>query len=187
MPEMKSLRKFRLASTTGHVLFFTPEAPTNVPPECVQEAMAAGCVPADPADAAAFDDSARARVDFTGALRSSMLHLVLSAIAKENDTRKFDAGGVPKVGVVESATGLTIGKAEIAAAWRSYLNANATGEEVALHASAGNVLRVLDAQTPQELVELGLEFGAEDADMRGLTVKELRRKLLSKLGGNSGG
>lgn len=187
MPQMKSLRKFRLASTTGHMVMFSPDAPSYVPPECVQEAMAAGCVPVDAADAAKFDDSARAKVDFTGELRKSILYMVLSSIAKENDARKFDAGGVPKTGVVEGVTGLTVGKAEIAAAWRDYLNTTATGEEVALHDSAANVLRVLDASTSRELVDLGTEFGVLPDDMRGLTMKELRRKLLSKLGGNSGG
>ena len=58
---------------------------------------------------------------------------------------------------------------------------------MALHPSAANVLRVLDAESPMELVELGKEFGAEEADMQGMSMKELRRKLLSRLGGNAAG
>lgn len=187
MPLMKSLRKFRLASVTGHIIHFTPDEHVMVPPEAVQEAMAAGCVPVDADEAAKFDDAGRAKVDFAGALRKSILYLVMKTLAKENDSRKFDAGGVPKSSVIEGVTGLTIGKAEIAAAWRDYLTASAAGDDVALHPSAVNVLRVLDAESPMELAELGKEFGVEDAEMRGMSMKELRRKLLSRLGGNAAG
>lgn len=187
MPQMKSLRKFRLASTSGHIIHFNPDEPAFVPPQAVQEAMAAGCVPVDPAEAAKFDDAGRAKVDFNGDLRKSILYLVMRSLHQENDSRKFDAGGVPKATVVEGITGLNTGKAEIADAWRAFLNANSNGEDVALHSSAENVLRVLDAESPQELVELGKEFGAEESDMAGLSMKELRRKLLSRLGGNAAG
>lgn len=187
MPLMKSLRKFRLASVTGHIIHFTPDEHVMVPPEAVQEAMAAGCVPVDADEAAKFEDDGRAKVDFAGELRKSILYLVLKSIAKENDTRKFDAGGVPKSSVIEGITGLTVGKAEVAAAWRDYLGITAAGEDVALHPSAANVLRVLDAESPIELVELGKEFGAGEAEMQGMSMKELRRKLLSRLGGNAAG
>lgn len=187
MPLMKSLRKFRLASVTGHIVHFTPDEHVMVPPEAVQEAMAAGCVPIDADEAAKFDDNGRAKVDFAGELRKSILYLVLKSIAKENDTRKFDAGGVPKAGVIEGVTGLTIGKAEIAAVWRDYLTISSDGGDAALHPSAANVLRVLDAESPMELSELGKEFGVEDAEMQGMSMKELRRKLLSRLGGNAAG
>lgn len=187
MPLMKSLRKFRLASVTGHIIHFTPNEHVMVPPEAVQEAMAAGCVPVDADEAAKFEDDGRAKVDFAGELRKSILYLVLKSLAKENDTRKFDAGGVPKSSVIEGITGLTVGKAEVAAAWRDYLSITAAGEDVVLHPSAANVLRVLDAESPIELVELGKEFAVAEAEMQGMSMKELRRKLLSRLGGNAVG
>src|SRR5690606_22283912 len=121
MPQMKSLRTFRLASTTGHVVQFIANEARDVHPDLVQEAMAHGCVLVDPADQPFYDDLARAKVDFTGDIRKSMLYLAVKSLAEENDTRKFDAGGSPKAAVVGDMLGLTIGKREVNDMFQQYL------------------------------------------------------------------
>lgn len=186
MPIMKSLRSFRLASTTGHVMQIKA-GDNNVHPDLVPEAMQAGLVPADAADAPVFEDLARAKVDFTGEVRKSMIFLAIKTLAEENDVQKFDGGGTPKASVVSDMLGLSVVKRELNDVYQLYLTAKASGEEYQLHPNAPNILRVLEAGSYAELFELGKEFGVTEKAMEGLSVKDTRRLVLVKLNGNAAG
>lgn len=186
MPEFISLRSFRLGTTFGHVIQFEAKVPKNIPDNCVPAAMAAGCVPADESAIPFHEDLERARVEFTGDVRKSMIFLAVKAIAEKNDPKDFDGGGTPKLAVVKEALGLEISRKDLADVYQQYLTVTAEGQEYALHPAAPNILRVIEAGDKAELLELAEEFEVDGAKAKGLTVKDLRKLLLVKFSGVAG-
>lgn len=183
MPNMISLRSFRLESTKGHVLQFIAKEPKFVPEAVVSEAMAAGCVMEDATDAPFYDDLSRAKVEFVGDVRKSMIFLAVKRLMEENDHKKFDGSGTPKHEAVSEALGFDVVHSEVAELYQQYLQVVAEDLDFALHPSAPNIQRVLEAASKAELVELAVEFGVEDKKAKGLTVRDLRKLLLVKLSG----
>ena len=146
MPLMKSLRRFRLASLTGHVINFEPNKPINVPKAVLSEALAAGCALVDESGEL-LDDSAMERDDssvhtgFAPALRESVLILTLDGIRKHNRASEFDAGGVPLPDVVAKRSNIETNKKEVGQLWRKLLEqVNGTDDaELKLHPDAVKV------------------------------------------------
>lgn len=183
MPKMISLRSFRLETRFGHVLHFEAKKPKFVPDLAVSAAMAAGCVPADGEEAPFHDDLGRARVEFVGDVRKSMIYLAVKQIAEKNDAKQFDGGGTPKTAVVSDMLGFEINRKDLVEVYQTYLTDVKEGTEYQLHPVAPNVLRVIEADSKDELVALADEFGVDAAKAKGLSVKDLRKTLLVKLSG----
>lgn len=183
MPEMISLRTFRLASTTGHVILFTAKEPRFVPDEAVPEAMAAGCVPTDAADIPFHEDLRRAKVEFSGDVRKSMLFLAVKAISAKGDYKNFDAGGNPKVKPVSDMIGFEVNRQELLDIFRIFQQTTAEKTDYQLHPAAPNILKVLEAEDKAELLELAEEFGVDKDKAKGLVARDLRKLVLVKLSG----
>lgn len=186
MPELISLRSFRLESTSGHVIQFEAKVPKYVPDAAVSEAMAAGCVPTSAAEVPFHEDLQRAKVEFTGDVRKSMIFLAVKAIAEKNDAKQFDGGGTPRTAVVSDALGFEIARKDVVDVYQQYLTVTAEDVPFALHPSAPNILRVIEAESKGELIDLADEFGVDGAKAKGLTVKDLRKLLLVKFSGVAG-
>lgn len=187
MPEFISLRSFSLSSLTGHSAVFEAGVPKDIPAALVPDAMAAGCVPANEASIPFHDDASRAKVEFVGDVRRSMLYLAVKAVAEKNDSKEFDGGGVPKTAAVVSRLGFEVQRKEVTDIWQEYTEMKAEGLEFTLHAQAQNIAKVIDAGDKAELLELAEEFGLDEAKAKGLQVRDLRKQLLVKLGGISVG
>lgn len=183
MPNMISQRTFRLETTTGHVIHFEAKSPSWVAPEAVEDAMKAGCVHVDANDASFHDDLSRAKSDVTGDLRRSVLFLAVSAIAKRNNAKDFTGAGIPKVAAVEEAVGFECNANEIRDVYQQY-QTHATGNgDFVLHPQSQNLMRVIEASTKDELLELALEFGVDFEKAEGLVSRDLRRLLMAKFAG----
>lgn len=183
MPNMISLRKFRLSTTKGHVVLFEPKVPTYVPDDIVADAMAAGCVPEDESETPFYDDLARAKVEFSGDVRASLIYLAVRQIAEKNDHKDFDGAANPKTKVVSDLLGIEAFPKEVVEIYRQYLQAKQEGVEYPLHPAAPNIQRVLEAGSKAELAELAAEFGVDAEKAKGLVAKDLRKLLLVKFSG----
>lgn len=183
MPLMISLRKFRLASTTGHVIQFKPKEPVYVPDDAVPEAMAQGCVPANEEDVPFYEDMSRARVEFQGDIRRSLIITAIERVMDRNDHRDFTGGGVPRHKVLGDLLGFEVFESEVSPLYQQYLSAKKEGVDIPLHPATDNVKRVLDASGKADLVDLAVEFGVEKKKAEGLVTKDLRRMLLVKFSG----
>ncbi len=181
MPKMISLRTFRLPTLSGHVLQFTANQERDVPEAAVKDAMTAGCAFVDASDTPFYDDMSKAKVGFSDSIKKSTLYLVLKSIAEDNEAKNFDGGGVPKLSVVNDKLGFDVSKREVQDMYQQYLSIKSDGGEFPLHANAPNVLRVVEATTNAELIELGKEFGYEEANLKGRSTRDLRRILFTKL------
>lgn len=187
MVEVVSLRNFRLETTKGYIEQFEAKVPKKIPEAILPEAMQAGIMPTDADDQPFYEDLSRAKVEFTGDIRRSMVYLAVSAIMKSNDTKDFDAGGYPKTAAVANMLGFEVARQDVIDLFQAHQQAQASGNEFALHPASANILRVLEAGNKAELVELADEFGVDKSKAQGLTVKDLRKLLLVKLDGTAVG
>ena len=183
MPEMLSLRTFRLASLSGHVVQFEANTPRRVPEEAVAEAMAKGCVPVDQADIPFYEDLTRSKVDFQGDLRKSLIFLAAQAVAKENNVKNFDGGGIPRASVISERLGYDVTAKEVLPVYQLLLQVKNGESEFVVHAKAEHVMRVVEASERAELLLLADEFGIDEKKAKGLQSRELRKLLLTKLNG----
>jgi hypothetical protein len=190
MPLMKSLRRFRLASLTGHVINFEPNKPINVPKAVLSEALAAGCALVDESGEL-LDDSAMERDDssvhtgFAPALRESVLILTLDGIRKHNRAGEFDAGGVPLPDVVAKRSNIETNKKEVGQLWRKLLEqVNGTDDaELKLHPDAVKVVDIAQADNHADLDLLADELGLKDK-VEGMKVRDKRQRLLAHFSGS---
>ena len=183
MPQMISLRTFRLATVHGHVLRFTAKEPLEVPESFVSDAMKAGCALVDPEDQPFIDDLTRSKVEFPVDVRKSIIFLAVKSVAESGNVKLFDAGGFPKKDVIEKKLGHTVANDELRDIYQQYMGIKQNGGEYPLHESAPNILKVIEAETNKELQELAVEFGVDPEKSKGLSVKDLRRLLLHKFSG----
>lgn len=185
MPNMLSIRNFRLETTTGHSIEFKANVPTWVAPVAVPAAMAAGCVPEDAKDQPFYEDSFRDKVEFKGDIRRSMLHVAVKTIAERNDVKEFDGSGNPKTDAVVNRLGFEVTRNEVVDAFRIYMQAKAEDIEIDLHPSTAVIARIIDADDKKDLVELADELDVPKDKVKGLVARDLRKLLLAKCGGVS--
>lgn len=183
MIEMISLRTFRLATTKGHVIRFEAKIPKQVPDEIAAEAMAAGCVPTNEADAPFIDDLSRASVEFQGDIRRSVVLLALQAIAKTNDAKTFNGAGTPKAKIVSERLGFDVTPTEVTALWQELMGARNNGIDLPMHPHAKNVLAVINAEDRETLLALANQFDVPKEKLEGLATRDARRLLLTKFHG----
>lgn len=187
MPDFISLRSFRLESTTGHVAIFEANKPRFIPDALVPAAMAAGCVPVNAADTPFYEDQSRAKVEFTGDIRKSMIFLAVKHIAEQNNVKDFDGGGTPKTAVVSGLIGYEVARKEVVDLFQQYLQLKSEGQEYAMHPQAHNIMKVIQAEDRDDLVSIAEEFGVPTDKAKGLQMRDLRKLLLVKLSGVAAG
>lgn len=183
MPTMISLREFRLATLSGHVLIFEARVPREVPELAVQEAMAAGCVLHDPNDAPLFEDNRRPKFDLENDLRESVLYLLCKMLAEENKVQNFDGGGVPREGVLSALAGFEVGKKEVQTVWQAYMTAKSEGREYGIHPDAVNVLQIIQAEGKNDLLDIAKEMDIDLDTLDGKQAKTIRAMLLKTFSG----
>lgn len=183
MTTMLSLRSFRLATLSGHIVQFEANVEKDIPNAIVSDAMAAGCVPVDRSQVPFFEDLKRSKVEFNGDIRRSMLYMAMMAIADKNDTKDFDGSQVPKQNVVENRVGFTVGRREVVDIYQQYLSDKADGRKFVPDGNAVHAMRVVEAEDIRELRELAAEMGISEAGAKGISSRELRKLMLTKLTG----
>ncbi len=185
MPEMLSLRNFRLSSTLGHTVVFEANTPRFVPEPLIAEALAAGCVVTNAADQPFIDDTLKPKFEFEGDIRRSVVYMAVQSVAEENKTKNFDAGGTPKASVIATRVGFDPSPLEISGVYKRYRQDVAENTDPVLHPKAALVLRVVDATGSQDLSLLAGEVGVTEAEAASKTTRELRSLLLTKLIGQA--
>lgn len=185
MPQMKSLRSFRLATLSGHIYQIKAGEPIFIHPQCVGDAMQQGCVPVDEADMPFIEDMERARSDFHGDVRRSLIYMAIDAIMKDNNLKEFGGSGQPKHEAVAERLGIVTNAKEISDMFQLYTTAKSEGKDIELHPEAHMALRVIEATSRRDLDTLASEMGVAAKDAKGLDAKALRKLLLSKVSGAS--
>lgn len=180
MVSMISLRDVSVPSLTGHVIRFEAGVARDVPVHMVDEAMEKGCAPTDSVNLPSDSELGRKAVDFTGALRDSLLFLACKAVAEKNDATEF-SGTTPKGEVLGEITGFRVTAKEATAAFQVYMAAHKSGDTPELHPSADKILMVNQAGTKAEMVELAELFEFPKEEWSSKTKSELHEYLMTTL------
>ena len=183
MPKMVSLRDFRLATLSGHVLIFEARVPRDVPDAAVEEALTAGCAMINPNETPDFDDMTRQKFDLEADLRQSVIYLVCADLVKRNRPIDFDGGGMPREGVVSNIVNFEVGKKELNDVWQTYLTAKSEGREHGVHEKAADVLRIIQAENKNDLLEIAADLGLDLDQFDGKQTKTIRSALLKSFPG----
>ena len=114
--KMKLNRKYRLASTLGHVIVFNKGEVVEVPEIIVREAVDIGAefVEADERDEVYKEPEAPSQPVSPGD-RHDAIRVAVDAIMKDNSRDEFTATGNPTLKAVQERTGFKIDKGELAA------------------------------------------------------------------------
>jgi hypothetical protein len=185
MTEMISLRNFRCATLTGHVIHFEAGKPKMVPDIAVPHAMGMGATPTSEVDVTMFEDRRRARAEFKGDIRHSLIALVIMDILEQNNTAEFDAAGQPKYQVLSKMLGFDVLPDEATRVFRAVITAQNTGEDLQLAKNANIVKRIIEAETKTDLLVLVPETEVTLDDANGMQVRDLRKAMLSTFAGLS--
>ena len=183
MPQMKSLRNFRLATLTGTVVQVKANVPFYVPQHAVEDAMKAGCVPVDENDLEFAEAQINSRVEFSGGLRASLIYLAIDTVVSENKPKNFDAGNMPKLDVIADRVGFQVSPAELRELFQQHMSNKADGKEYDVHPKAALITQVMSATTKAELLELCVEQGIPEDKAKGENMAGMRKLLLTKLNG----
>lgn len=187
MIEVVSLQHRRLESTKGFIEIFEPNVPKLIPMALLPEAQAVGIAPVKKEDQPFVDDLTRARVEFQGDIKRSMVFLAVQAINERNNADDFDQGAVPKTKAVSDLLGFEVVRQDVIDLHQAYMQSKSSGVEFALHPASENILRVIGAADKAELLELAEEFGLDQKVAKGKTVRDLRKHLLVMLDGTAVG
>ena len=125
MPQMKLNRKYRLASTTGHVVLFEVNKPTYVPPALVEAAVGVGAVACDEADAdelqkmqdAKAAEAAASPPQPEGTARRAAIDAAMRTLRKKNERGAFMASGRPKPAALRAILGFDVDPRERDEIW----------------------------------------------------------------------
>lgn len=187
--EVVSLRNFRLASTTGHVVIFQAGEPKLIPNNILAEAMEKGCVPSDSLDTGVLErlhgNSARARVEFRGNLRESIVALFLQDFIAANNVKDFDAAGEVKHQVLSEALGFDVHHEEAQKIFRAVRAAEHTGEDLVIHKDAPVVKQIIEALNKADLLELLPHTSLKPEQVKGMQTRDLRKAMLATFAGYS--
>lgn len=181
--EILSLRTFTLNSTKGHCVQIVAKVPTKIPRLLIPEAVAAGCILTDAKEGEDAFDGAEGgiKVGYAQDVRKSLLYIATRRIVEANDPDDFDGGGNPSVEALKAIVGFTVTKKEAQSIYRAYIEYGQQNLEYGLHEDAEKILTVTGASTKAELMELAVEYDIDVEALKGKSITDMRKFMLTKL------
>ncbi len=178
---MVSPRDYTLRTTTGHVIHFKADEPTLVPDVVVNDALAVNILPTEGrvqrGESGAYGPSSGAAA-ITGTLKDALILSTIEQLAKENDSHNFNAGGQPKLGVVNTMTGIRISGGELTKYWDRYREIKSTNSPMPRHPQLDRVQDLQTLTTRKQLLEYASEIDFPASEVNRVSVKDAKEKLL---------
>lgn len=174
-------RDFTLRSTSGHVIAFKANEPTDVPDVLYAEALSFNIIPAS-GKANVQDSPATASSTVAmGPLRDALIYNAIHTLVERNSSEDFDGGGVPKVAAIAELSGVKLGAPERTKYWGTYRELVGSNEALPTHP---NMVMVQDLQGLTSRDQL--EAFAKDHDLtlsaaKGRSNRELKDLLMAQV------
>lgn len=122
--EMKLNRKYRLASTLGHVITFKKGEPTRVPDILVKSVLEIGGEFVGDKEEVFKEDEDAPTQPVNPIERNEKIRVVVDKIYEDNERDDFTATGNPTVQAVSDRVGFKIDKAELGIALKARVDEN---------------------------------------------------------------
>jgi|ADGO01.1.fsa_nt_gi hypothetical protein len=179
---MVSPRDYTLRTTSGHVIAFKANVPQLVPDVVVSDAMAVNILPCE-GKAVDNDRPADGVVKMPAlpsTLRDALVLTVIDQLVRENDTANFNAGGQPKLAVVNELTGVRLSSGELSKYWDRYREIKYNNESLPTHKHLSLVMELQSLTTRKQLIEFArdIRFPTREVE-RQPSVKDAKALLLN--------
>lgn len=180
---MVSPRDYTLRTLHGHVIHFPAETPVSVPDSVVSEALAVNIMPAREGHVAAREGAAGTvsqPIVLTATLRDAIIFQTIKDLVAENDTANFNAGGQPKVAVLNGLTGIRLSGTELTKYWDRYREIVGSNSPLPTHPNAENVMELQRLTTRKQLIEFAEAISVDRKEVeRRSSIKEAKEHLMS--------
>lgn len=186
--KMVSPRDFTLRTTRGHVIRFKANEPVTVADDVVSQALAVNIMPVE--GGVEFDSPAGQRVShktMPGTLRDAVILRTIQELVKDNDATNFNAGGQPKLSVVNAATGVHLSGSELSKYWERYRELIGTNSPFPTHPKLENVVELQTLTTRKQLQEYAEENGIDVDLIKGKSTKAAKELLMAATVSHAGG
>ena len=120
MPKFTLHRNYVLRTTKGHIISFKKDQPTNVPPVCVEAAVAIGAVAVDAKDGDILGEVAKPEPSMTADEREAKVFEAFGIMKMRNERGDFTASGVPDGRRLPVLLGFEITAQERDAYWAAF-------------------------------------------------------------------
>lgn len=120
MPQFTLHRNHILRTTKGHAIHFKKGEPTNVPPVCVEDAVAIGAQPVDPEDIDVLGDEAPVEQALSPEERKAKVFEAFGIMKTRGERSDFGASGSPNVRPLQTLTGFEVSSKERDTLWLEY-------------------------------------------------------------------
>lgn len=178
--QMVSPRDYTLRTLSGHVIFFPANQPVSVPDVAVSDALAVNILPVQTLQTS--EPALRGPVSLpaiSGTLRDALILSVIDVLVKENDSINFNAGGQPKLSVVNGLTGVRLSGGELTKYWDRYREIKSTNSPMPSHPQMHLVQELQAMTTRKQLVEFARDIQFPESEVTRVgSVKEAKERLL---------
>jgi len=120
MPQFTLHRNYVLRTTRGHAIRFVKGEPVNVPPICVEDAIAIGAQPVDPKDGDILGEEEKPQPSLTADERKAKVFEAFSIMKTRGERNDFTASGSPDARKLPALTGFELTSKERDAFWQEY-------------------------------------------------------------------
>lgn len=120
MPLFTLHRNFILNTTKGHSIRFVKDQPTNVPPRCIEDAVAIGAQPVDPKDGDVLGEEEQVQPSLSPAEREAKVFEAFGIMKTRNERGDFTASGLPNNKRLPSLLGFELTNRERDSYWQKF-------------------------------------------------------------------
>lgn len=175
---MVSLRDYTLRTPSGHTLAFRARKPTMVPDELVAAAMAVNIVPTKEYENEEMPGDSKKRAGIVGGLRDSIVLQAMKQLVEENEHTNFNAGGQPKLAVVNERTGLRLAGGELAKYWERFREIQSTNDDFPTHPRMEDVLELQGLTSRKSLLEFADAIKVDRNQLDKKSIREMKELLM---------
>jgi hypothetical protein len=120
MPEFTLHRNYLLRTTKGHSVRFVKGKPSNVPPRCVEDALAIGAVPTDPKEGDILEDAPKAAPSMSADERRAKVFEAFGIMKMRGERQDFTASNAPNTKRLPALVGFEVTRKERDSYWRDF-------------------------------------------------------------------
>lgn len=120
MPQMTLSRNALMTTKTGHMITFTKNQPTFVPPPCVRDAIALGAEHSDGKEHDDFPAPVRTQIPANPTDLLAAIQTAIRVLVERNGREDFTAAGAPSSYAMRDVLGYKVAAQEIASEWQKY-------------------------------------------------------------------
>jgi hypothetical protein len=120
MPQFTLHRNYIMNTTKGHSIRFVKDKPVNVPPICVEDAVAIGAQPVNPEEGDVLGEEEKVQPSLSPDEREAKVFEAFGVMKTRNERGDFTASGLPNNKRLPALLGFELTNRERDTYWQKY-------------------------------------------------------------------